>query len=106
MAHIPRKPHNIYWHKNRGACWAQISEKENPYMSVQTCTEFEGRTVHKLWAHFSRSIGTSFKVLFLLGIPYSLSRNLAQESRQSIQHLLLGQPYSVRISGTEIEEHF
>jgi hypothetical protein len=45
-----------------------------------------------------------FKALYCWAFPYSLSRILAQTSRQSIQHLLLGQPYNVRISGTEIEE--
>jgi hypothetical protein len=52
-------------------------------------TIFEGRTTQ-----FSRRKGTVFEELFLLHIPYSLSRNLAQKPRQSVQHLLLGQPYS------------
>jgi hypothetical protein len=50
---------------------------------------FEGRTTQ-----FSRRLGTVFEELFLLHIPYSLSRNLARKPRQSVQHLLLGQPYS------------
>jgi hypothetical protein len=37
--------------------------------------------------------GTVFEVSLLLQIPYSKLRKGAQISRQSVQHLMLGQPY-------------
>jgi hypothetical protein len=48
----------------------------------------------QFWHEFRGSYNMVFKELFLLHILYSLSRNLARILRQSVQHLLLGQPYS------------
>jgi hypothetical protein len=53
---------------------------------------------------FFEEAGMNFEVPFCRVFPYSIIRKWAQFLRQSVQHLLLGQPYSVRTSGTEIEE--
>jgi hypothetical protein len=53
---------------------------------------------------FFEEVGTSFKLLSYWVFRRVFAEILAQISRQSVQHLLLGQPYNVRISGIEIEE--
>jgi hypothetical protein len=74
LACIPRQPHCIYWHRFRGACWAQISWERKSIQSVRTCTEIEGHTVQK-FGHIFRGGWHEFQGIFLLVIPYSLCRN-------------------------------
>jgi hypothetical protein len=102
LTRIPRQPHCIYWHRFRGASWAQISGR-NSVQYVRTCIEIEGCTVQKLWAQFSRTLSRVSRY-FPAGYSIVFAEILARISRQSVQHLLLGQPYNGRIFGTKIEE--
>jgi hypothetical protein len=104
LARISRLSYNINWHRNRGRSWARFSGHRKSVQSVRTCTEFKGPYCHKFWAHFSRYWHV-FQGIYTAGFSVQSWQNFGHKFRgQSVQHLLLGQSYSVRISGSEIED--
>jgi hypothetical protein len=104
----------VYWHAFQGCHTTFIGTdfeesaghvflRENPYSPYGPAQK--SRVVLSINSgHDFCGYWHGFQGIVLLGLSVQSWQNFGTNSRQSVQHSLLVQPYSVWISGTEIEE--
>ena len=71
--------------------------------SIQTCTIFEGRTIQKFWAHFSRRLARVSRY-FPAGYSVQSLQKFWHKFLDSLYNIYCWDSRTVRISRTEIEE--